>query len=345
MLIADILRQYSFGCTLRYALFTGEEQGLVGSDAYAADVFAAGEDLEAVLNLDMLGYNTPSSSPKIELHTRPSNGNDLAIANLFDDVVDAYGLDLVPQILQDGESFSDHASFWERGYPAILAIEDWDDHTPYYHTTNDQLESLNMGYYTEFVKASLATFAHMGCLQEGELRGTVRNAATSTPISGATVQATLNSQTSFSATTQPDGTYQMSVLAGNYTVSFSAPDYLTYAQGASVVAGQTTTLNASLQPCITVKQVDFTFSPQWPLVDQTVTFTGTVGIGDPPISYAWEFGDGSSGSGPVVTHAYAGRGGFPAKLTVNNACGVPAIVYHPVFVEAEIIFLPLVGKN
>lgn len=162
--IANILRQYQFGCTLRYALFTGEEQGYYGSIAYASDPDPG--SIQAVLNLDMLGYNTPNTAATIELHTRYANGGDLAIAYLFRDVIDAYQIPLTPQIVQDGLSFSDHSSFWNVGIPAILAIEDWDDHTPNYHTTNDQLENLNLPYYTNFTKAALATFAHMGCLIE-----------------------------------------------------------------------------------------------------------------------------------------------------------------------------------
>ncbi len=84
----------------------------------------------------------------------------------------AYNISLTPQILPDRLSFSDHAPFWDRGYPAILAIEDWDDHTPDYHRTTDRLGTLNMTYYTRFAKAALATFAHMGCLI-GDVGGTV----------------------------------------------------------------------------------------------------------------------------------------------------------------------------
>ena len=167
--IANILRQYQFGCTLRYALFTGEEQGYYGSIAYASDPDPG--TIQAVLNLDMLGYNTPNSAATIELHTRYANGGDLAIAYLFRDVISAYQIPLTPQVVQDGLSFSDHYPFWNQGYSAILAIEDWDDHTPYYHTTNDQLENLNIPSYPTFPKAALATFAHMGCLIEAPPTG------------------------------------------------------------------------------------------------------------------------------------------------------------------------------
>ena len=64
---------------------------------------------------------------------------------------------------------SDNKSFWDEGYPSILAIEDYigGDFTPYYHTVNDRLSTLNMAYFTEFTKAAIGTFAHMaGCLAE-----------------------------------------------------------------------------------------------------------------------------------------------------------------------------------
>jgi hypothetical protein len=54
-------------------------------------------------------------------------------------------------------------------YESILAIEDYyGDETPYYHNSSDKLATLDMAYYTEFVKASLATFVHLsGCLVTG----------------------------------------------------------------------------------------------------------------------------------------------------------------------------------
>ena len=178
MHIASILSQYDFGCTLRYALVTGEEQGLYGSYAYATEVYNNNDNLLGVLNLDMLGYNTAGSTPTVELDTRQysdRNPPDLAIANLFKDAVSAYSIQLTPIIYTSGETGSDHASFWAYNYPAILAIEDWADHTPSYHTTGDRLNTLNMGYYTEFVKAALATFAHMGCLPNNKVSGTVKD--------------------------------------------------------------------------------------------------------------------------------------------------------------------------
>ena len=344
MTIANILKDYNFGCTLRYGLFTGEEQGYFGSGAYAAYARQLGEDIEGVLNLDMVSYNSPSTSPTLELHTRKSSASDLAIANLFADTVFAYSINLSPIIYRDSMTFSDHASFWNSGYPAILAIEDWEDHTPYYHKTGDQLETLNLPYYTEFTKATLATIAHMGCLLDGQLKGTIRDAISGDPIPGAIVSVVLDGGQAHSMTTQEDGSYQFTLLPGAYTVTSSAIDYRTEVMtGVQVVQNRATNLDQSLQPCLTVKDLDFTFNPGSPAVGETVNFTASVGGGELPITFSWDFWDGGSAVGQHVTHIYGRKGGFAARLTGDNACLLPESVIYPVYVEAELFYMPLVA--
>jgi len=155
LLAADILHQYQFECTIRYVLFTGEEQGYWGSKAYSDDVYAAGE------NVDMLGYNSDPYEV-IELHTRPGNAGDLSIANLFKGVIQTYDLNLTTQILDDGLSFSDHSPFWSKGYSAILCIEDWyGDRTPDYHKTTDRLSTLDSSYLRDYIRAAVGTVAHL----------------------------------------------------------------------------------------------------------------------------------------------------------------------------------------
>jgi hypothetical protein len=342
--IADILSQYHFNCTLRYALFTGEEQGLYGSIAYANDIVASGEDLQGVLNLDMLGYNTPGSASTIELHTRPNNGGDQAIANLFADAVSAYNISLTPQILPDRLSFSDHAPFWDRGYPAILAIEDWDDHTPDYHRTTDRLGTLNMTYYTRFAKAALATFAHMGCLI-GDVGGTVTDAVSGSPLQGVEVAAFLGSAPDDTRQTLADGTYQHLLEEGSYSLVFSAPDYRTLTlNNVQVVAGEHTSRDAALQPCETVKGASFSLSSNRYPVGQPVAFSAVVDGGEAPLNITWDFGDGASGSGQEVTHSYSAPGAYPVSLTVDNSCLSPAADQGVVLVGEDFLFLPVLAR-
>ena len=344
MAIADILSQYHFDCTLRYVLFTGEEQGLRGSVAYANDIVALGENLQGVLNLDMVGYNTPNTASTIELHTQVGNGGT-AIATLFSDAVAAYNINLTPQIIPNGLRFSDHAPFWDRGYPAILAIEDWDDHTPDYHRTTDRLNTLHMSYYTRFAKAALGTFAHMGCLLDGELNGTVSDAISGSPLAGARVEARQNGTPQAVRQTAADGSYHSVLKSGSYTVLFSAPEHRTETvNNVQVAPVDGTTLNRGLQPCDTVDQVSFTTSPSTAPVGQPITFTASVGGGALPVSYSWDFGDGSTGSGAQVTHAFAEQGLHPVTLSADNTCLFPVTARRVALVGDRFFFFPLLSR-
>jgi PKD repeat protein len=167
MVAAEILKAFNFERTIRFVFFTGEEQGLLGSKAYAQKVSDDGDNIVAVYNMDMIAWDD-IGLPVLRLHTRtPSNpgyAGDKAIADMFVDVVNIYSLDadLSPVIDADGISASDHSSFWSKGYSAILAIEDdEDDFNDYYHTVNDSLDKLNLAYFTNYVKASLGTVAHL----------------------------------------------------------------------------------------------------------------------------------------------------------------------------------------
>ena len=167
LMAAKIMAAGTFERTIRFVFFTGEEQGLYGSQAYSDAASLAGENIVAVYNMDMISWDA-IAGPILRLHTRtPSNPGyaaDMTIAVAFSDVVAAYGLSsaLTPIITSDGETASDHSSFWYNGYAAIMAIEDdYDDFTPYYHTPDDMRQRLNMTYFTNYTKASVATVSHL----------------------------------------------------------------------------------------------------------------------------------------------------------------------------------------
>jgi Zn-dependent M28 family amino/carboxypeptidase len=195
MVIAEILSQYPFERTIRYVFFTGEEQGLYGSKRYADLVAAAGDNIVAVYNMDMIAWDA-IDGPILRLHTRtPSNSGyagDRAIADMFVNVVKNYGLSssLMPIIDTDGMMASDHASFWSKGYSAILAIEDdEDDFCATYHTSDDRLQYLNLTYLTNYVKASVGTVAHLALLDD-EMPPTPTALPTYIPVSTPTAAPT-----------------------------------------------------------------------------------------------------------------------------------------------------------
>lgn len=64
----------------------------------------------------------------------------------------------------------------------------------------------------------------------------------------------------------------------------------------------------------------FTWSPVEPLAGLPVTFQATT-EGTGPFRFEWDFGDGSTGLGPEVTHIYPAPGEFLPRVTVTDADG------------------------
>jgi hypothetical protein len=231
---------------------------LCGSEAYASAVAAAGDNIAAVYNLDMIAYDS-TDGPTLRLHTRttsnPGYASDLAIAGVFTNVVAAYGVNLTPIIDPDGISASDHYPFWQAGYPALLAIEDdVDDFNDYYHTVNDNLSHVNLAYFTNFVKASVGTAAHLAkpFFNIALLRGSVVKAADGSPIAGAHVTAFGGITRTGSAQTNLAGAYSLSLLEGTYSVTASAYGFAPQTFGdLTVQAEMTATQNFTLSALAT----------------------------------------------------------------------------------------------
>jgi Zn-dependent M28 family amino/carboxypeptidase len=285
MLAAEIMKNYRFERTVRFVYFTGEEQGLCGSEMYANLVYANGENIVAVYNMDMIAYDA-LNGPTLRLHTRttgnPGYAGDVAIAGVFTNVVASYGLNLTPIIDADSENRSDHSSFWDVGYAAILAIEDdassGGDFNPYYHTINDSLANINLTYFTNYVKASVGTAAHLARLvnDQAVLRGTVINQANAQPIVGAQVQA-INATQSYLTSTVSGGLYSLSVPSETYTVTAFAPGYMRFiTTGVALITNQTTTLNIALEvtPTYVITGYVHDVYTQQPLGAQ-ITLSGT----------------------------------------------------------------------
>ena len=156
---AHILKDFEFDYTIKFIGFAGEEQGLLGSDAYAQKAQQRGDTIIGVYNFDMIAFDGNNNDNIIELHagTGPSSG---ALADIMIGVINDYSFPLVTQKITSGSTGgSDHASFWAYGFPAILGIEDFQDFNPAYHTTGDRISIFDMPYFTDFSKAGIASLA------------------------------------------------------------------------------------------------------------------------------------------------------------------------------------------
>ncbi len=155
LLLANILSGYVFNSTIKFVLFSGEEQGLLGSKDYVEKIIMQKINIIGVLNLDGVGYSSNSvDGNKIRHHanTQSSWMQEISknIENKYDEYIDLEILSL-PHV-----AISDHQSFVEKGYDASYFLEN--TLNPFYHTSEDKSENMNFTYLSEVCKLSL------GCL-------------------------------------------------------------------------------------------------------------------------------------------------------------------------------------
>jgi len=156
---ARVFSQHSFPFTIVYALWDEEEQGLVGSEYYATQAANAGDSILGVINLDMIAYDS-NNDGNADVHTS-SVANTTALKDKMLEVNLVYGINLDLDVVP-AQPYSDHQSFLNHGYGAILLIEDDNDFNAYYHTTSDLFQYYNQPYFVKSAKlayATLATFA------------------------------------------------------------------------------------------------------------------------------------------------------------------------------------------
>ena len=167
---AQAMAGYTFENTVKFIAVTGEEQGLYGSEYYAAQAAAAGEQIIAVLDADMTGWQgdgLPATGEDLDVNT---NAASAWLGTLLQQAATAYGTGCVVKSFPCASMvYSDHAPFWDHGWPAICAITDNEGSCgqagsyPYYHTVNDTLANCgNTAFYAGTVKAFVATAAHLG---------------------------------------------------------------------------------------------------------------------------------------------------------------------------------------
>jgi len=154
---ARVLSQHSFPFTIIYALWDEEEQGLIGSAYYAANAASNGDSILGVINQDMIAWDD-NDDGNADVHTK-SVGESHALKDKMLDVNLTYGIGLDLDVIDPGEPYSDHQSFWNNGFTAILLIEDDNDFNNFYHTTNDLFIHYNQPYYEKMAKLSAATLA------------------------------------------------------------------------------------------------------------------------------------------------------------------------------------------
>lgn len=154
--IARIVAPFGSQRSIRFIAFSGEEQGVLGSTNYVANLTATERaNFRGAINLDMIGYTgdaehdvlletLPFADPlQNELEAAAHDFTNLAVYNSF--------------VLLGG----DHEPFLNAGLPCVLAIEnDWDTY-PAYHLSSDTTAMITRELGASITKMSLAALVRL----------------------------------------------------------------------------------------------------------------------------------------------------------------------------------------
>jgi Zn-dependent M28 family amino/carboxypeptidase len=163
--IARFINKQSLEYPLQFVLFSGEEQGLLGSKHYAKFVKDHNIPIYRLINLDMVGY--PKLNPGMVIIERDNNGrpehnqvkeNDedsIEFGKVMADMSSYTDL----QIQVDSIFDSDYEPFEAEGCVVIGAYDGSadEDLNPHYHDGSDTPSLIDWSYLTSVTKMVLAT--------------------------------------------------------------------------------------------------------------------------------------------------------------------------------------------
>ncbi len=172
--MARVLRDHPLPVTVRFAGFSYEEIGLVGSEVMAKQLAADGVEVAGALSQEMLGYTEPETDPLTGLPATylamVADPTSEVLARVFAAAAytytpdfPAFGAVIDPAVLPDIYR-SDHASFVRAGFPGLLATDTANFRNPNYHEPSDTVDTIDWGFLQDSTRATLAgavTFASL----------------------------------------------------------------------------------------------------------------------------------------------------------------------------------------
>ena len=176
--VASRLRARPLARPIWLVAFCLEEQGRLGSQAFASRLKAERRELAGAIILECVGFARSETGsqqipPGVPIVV-PTQGDFLAI------VGNEASRSLVLQLEQEaqrhaarlkplslvvpgrGEAMphtrrSDHASFWDAGYPAVMLTDTANFRNPHYHRETDTVDTLNLEFLSNVTATVTAT--------------------------------------------------------------------------------------------------------------------------------------------------------------------------------------------
>ncbi|HEY6368228.1 MAG TPA: M28 family peptidase [Candidatus Binatia bacterium] len=163
---ARLLSRTRLRSELLFCAFNLEELNMIGSSYFAKKLKSVGGKVDAMVSLEMVGYtDTRPGSQKYPIGLRafyPDQGDFIGVIGNWNSTsllrrfarqmrqvrglpVETLSVPgnggLIPAV-----RLSDHSSFWDAGYPALMVTDTSFFRNPHYHGSTDTLETLNLDF-------------------------------------------------------------------------------------------------------------------------------------------------------------------------------------------------------
>jgi Zn-dependent M28 family amino/carboxypeptidase len=147
--------------------FDQEEWGMVGSEALAEELKASGQALKLMVSLEMLAFTSAEQSyPHPAMRTVYGDRGDFIalVANtasglMLPGLASAMGHHVSTKVLPvpnrgtdiPDVRLSDHSSFWDHGYNALMVTDTSYMRNPHYHQMSDTMDTLDLPFFSKVV--------------------------------------------------------------------------------------------------------------------------------------------------------------------------------------------------
>ena len=172
---AEAVARHRFKHDLIFVAFALEEYGNPGSLRYVEQAKACGVTIAGVFDLEMIGYTGPIQAPPPGIQA-PAKGDFIGVVgnrrseelvSFFKETAAMVVPSLPVQALVvegNGENLplvrqSDHAPFWDAGYPAVMITDTAFLRNPHYHLPTDTLDTLDLSFLQQVTAATAASAA------------------------------------------------------------------------------------------------------------------------------------------------------------------------------------------
>jgi hypothetical protein len=168
--LVRILSPLNLKYNLEFVLFSGEEQGLWGSEHYVKylDNNNRTKTIDLYINFDMLGYTPSNETNKVILEYDVGNKNvqndkySKTIGQFIKEIASNYtDLEAILSKLEN----SDFIPFEALGHTVIGIHDGGVKKNPHYHKSSDTPDTLNIEYLTSITKMVIATILELDNLR------------------------------------------------------------------------------------------------------------------------------------------------------------------------------------